>query len=85
MTINCNAKMVTLDGPGQILHHKCTPLGKFGRIADEQRLLASSTTEGQGGGNVRSSAAAIERDGDKIALERNATVISFTGRNAMLK
>jgi acyl-CoA dehydrogenase len=47
------------------------------RIADEQLLLASSTTEGKGGGNVRSSAAAVERSGSRIALERAATVISY--------
>jgi acyl-CoA dehydrogenase len=47
------------------------------RLSAEQLLLASSTTEGQGGGNVRSSAAAIERDGSRISLERNATVISY--------
>ncbi len=47
------------------------------RLAGEQLLLASSTTEGQGGGDVRNSAAAIERDGDRIALERQATVISY--------
>jgi acyl-CoA dehydrogenase len=47
------------------------------RIANEQLLLASSTTEGQNGGNVRSSAAAIERDGEKISLQRDATVISY--------
>ena len=47
------------------------------RIASEQMLLASSTTEGQGGGNVRSSEAAIERNGDAISLERDATVISY--------
>jgi acyl-CoA dehydrogenase len=39
--------------------------------------MASSTTEGQGGGNVRSSAAAIEPDGDWVTLERAATVISY--------
>jgi acyl-CoA dehydrogenase len=47
------------------------------RIAREQLLLASSTTEGQGGGNVRSSAAPVERDGYDIELERAATVISY--------
>jgi acyl-CoA dehydrogenase len=51
--------------------------GLIRRIADEQLLMASSTTEGQGGGNVRSSAAAIERDGDSVSLERAATVISY--------
>ena len=47
------------------------------RIAGEQLLLASSTTEGKGGGNIRSSAAAIERSGSRISLERAATVISY--------
>jgi acyl-CoA dehydrogenase len=47
------------------------------RVASEQLLLASSTTEGQNGGNVRSSAAAIERTGTGISLARNATVISY--------
>jgi len=47
------------------------------RLANEQLLLASSTTEGQGGGDVRNSSAAIERDGSRITLERQATVISY--------
>jgi acyl-CoA dehydrogenase len=47
------------------------------RIAAEQLLMASSTTEGQGGGNVRSSEAAIEHDGPTVTLERTATVISY--------
>jgi acyl-CoA dehydrogenase len=47
------------------------------RVASEQLLFASSTTEGQNGGNVRSSSAAIERDGTDISLVRNATVISY--------
>ena len=46
-------------------------------LADEQLLLASSTTEGGGGGNVRSSEAPVEHDGSRIALERDATVISY--------
>lgn len=51
--------------------------GLIRRIADEQLLMASSTTEGQGGGNVRSSAAAVETDGESVSLERAATVISY--------
>lgn len=51
--------------------------GLIRRIADEQLLMASSTTEGQGGGNVRSSAAAVESDGESVSLERAATVISY--------
>ena len=47
------------------------------RISAEQLLMASSTTEGQAGGNVRSSEAAVEHDGDQITLERKATVISY--------
>ena len=41
------------------------------RLCAEQLLLASSTTEGQGGGNVRSSEAPVEyHDGERISLER---------------
>src|SRR6202522_4281393 len=47
------------------------------RVASEQMLLASSTTEGQNGGNIRFSAAAVERTGAEISLVRNATVISY--------
>jgi len=47
------------------------------RVASEQMLLASSTTEGQNGGNIRSSSAAVERAGAEITLVRNATVISY--------
>ena len=49
----------------------------LGRIAAEQLLMASSTTEGQGGGNVRSSEAAIVHDAGQVTLERTATVISY--------
>jgi acyl-CoA dehydrogenase len=51
------------------------------RLCSEQLLFASSTTEGRGGGNVRSSEAPIERSGSTISLERRATVISY-GANA---
>lgn len=47
------------------------------RVSAEQLLLASSTTEGQGGGNVRSSEAAIELHDGRISLERRASVISY--------
>jgi acyl-CoA dehydrogenase len=47
------------------------------RVAAEQLLLASSTTEGQGGGNVRASEAPVTYDGTNISLERKATVISY--------
>ena len=47
------------------------------RIADEQLLLASSTTEGQGGGDLRKSSCAVERRDGRMALEKSATVISY--------
>ena len=48
------------------------------RLCAEQLLLASSTTEGQGGGNVRSSEAPVEhQEGGRITLERKASVISY--------
>ena len=47
------------------------------QIAGQQLLLASSTTEGNRGGDLRNSAAAIETHEDRIKLERMATVISY--------
>jgi acyl-CoA dehydrogenase len=48
------------------------------RLCTEQLLLASSTTEGQGGGNIRSSEAPVEhQDGGRITLDRKASVISY--------
>src|ERR1700753_257576 len=47
------------------------------RVASEQMLLASSTTEGQNGGTIRFSSAAVEHAGTEISLVRNATVISY--------
>jgi len=47
------------------------------RIADNQWLLASSTTEGANGGDIRSSEAAIQLDGARIGLVRDASVISY--------
>ena len=47
------------------------------RLEKEQLLFASSTTEGIGGGNVRSSLAAIQSDGNRISLDRDASVISY--------
>src|ERR1700736_1735529 len=38
------------------------------RVASEQLLLASSTTEGQNGGNIRFSSAAVEHAGTEISL-----------------
>ncbi|CZT33249.1 acyl-CoA dehydrogenase family protein [Rhizobium sp. 9140] len=51
------------------------------RIVDEQLLIASATTEGGIGGNMRNSICAIEIDGDTCRLQKDATVISY-GRHA---
>jgi acyl-CoA dehydrogenase len=51
--------------------------GFIRKLVRDQLLLASSTTEGAGGGNVRSSEAPIEYDGDRVSLERAASVISY--------
>ncbi|HLH48531.1 MAG TPA: acyl-CoA dehydrogenase family protein [Roseiarcus sp.] len=47
------------------------------RIAAEQLLMASSTTEGSNGGNVRSSEAPVRTQGAHIALERATSCISY--------
>ena len=47
------------------------------RGAEEQLLLASATTEGGIGGNLRNSICAIAVDGDRCTLEKDATVISY--------
>ncbi len=47
------------------------------RLGSEQLLLASSTTEGKAGGDVRNSSVPIERHEARITLERQATVISY--------
>jgi acyl-CoA dehydrogenase len=47
------------------------------QIATEQLLLASSTTEGLAGGNIRESEAAVQYAGQRISLERKATCISY--------
>ena len=47
------------------------------RLAAEQLLLASSTTDGQGGGDLRASTAAVEHDGARVTLVKSATVVSY--------
>ena len=47
------------------------------RISTEQMLMASSTTEGQGGGDLRTSACAVERNGSRMTLAKAATVVSY--------
>jgi acyl-CoA dehydrogenase len=47
------------------------------RLLAEQLLLASSTTEGNTGGDVRNSAAPVAYAGDRINLDRDASVVSY--------
>jgi acyl-CoA dehydrogenase len=47
------------------------------RLCDEQLLFASSTTENQMGGAVRSSACAVQQEGSQFSLVKNATVMSY--------
>ena len=47
------------------------------RLCAEQLLLASSTTEGQGGGDLRSSSCAVESAGAGITVAKSATVMSY--------
>jgi acyl-CoA dehydrogenase len=47
------------------------------RIAAEPLLIASSTTEGQGGGDLRSSDCAVIENGSRIELTKSATVMSY--------
>jgi acyl-CoA dehydrogenase len=47
------------------------------RLSADQLLLGSSTTEGQGGGNLRASTCAVEQDGARMSLTKSATVISY--------
>ena len=47
------------------------------KVADDQLLLASATSEAGVGGDLRTSLCAVERDGDSYRLEKNASVISY--------
>jgi acyl-CoA dehydrogenase len=47
------------------------------RVVVDQRLIASATTEQGVGGNVRSSICAVEYDGDRFRLHKQASVISY--------
>ena len=51
--------------------------GFMRRLAAEQLLIGSATTEGGIGGNLRNSICAVEVDGDVCRLEKDATVISY--------
>lgn len=47
------------------------------RVVDEQLLLASATTEGGVGGNMRNSVCAIERDGELFRIAKGGALISY--------
>ena len=47
------------------------------RLAREQLLIASATTEAGIGGDLRNSICAVERDGDTFRLRKDASVISY--------
>ncbi|HTT74518.1 MAG TPA: acyl-CoA dehydrogenase family protein [Candidatus Binataceae bacterium] len=47
------------------------------RLLTDQLLIASSTTEGQGGGDLRVSVCAVERSGNGISFTKSATVMSY--------
>lgn len=51
--------------------------GFMHKICVEQLLLGSATTEGGIGGNLRNSICAMEVEGDRCRLEKDATVISY--------
>ena len=51
--------------------------GFMRRICDEQMLVASATTEGGIGGNLRNSACAIERNGSRFTLVKEGCCISY--------
>jgi len=67
-----NVACITRHGRGSVWHQLL-----MRRMCSEQMLLASSTTEGDRGGDVRNSAAPIEAHESHITLERMATVISY--------
>jgi acyl-CoA dehydrogenase len=47
------------------------------RLCNEQMLLASSTTDGQGGGDLRKSDCAVEQIDSRFKLTKSATVLSY--------
>ena len=52
------------------------------RLCGEQLLLASSTTDGQGGGDLRKSDCAVEIQDARFTLAKNATVMSYGAQAA---
>ena len=63
---------VVRHGQGSAWHREL-----LARLASDQLLLASATTEAGIGGDVRSSSCAVEGEGERFRLEKQATVISY--------
>jgi acyl-CoA dehydrogenase len=55
--------------------------GLMRRLCEKQMLLASSTTDGMGGGDLRKSDCAVEQHDSRFTLTKSATVLSY-GANA---
>ena len=55
--------------------------GMLRRLCEKQMLLASSTTDGMGGGDLRKSDCAVEQSASGFTLAKSATVLSY-GANA---
>ena len=49
------------------------------QLAEEQRLVASVTSEKGVGGNMRNSITAIKRDGERFKLTKNSSCMSYGG------
>jgi acyl-CoA dehydrogenase len=49
------------------------------RLVEEQRLIASATSEVGVGGNMRKSVASLESHGDRISFQKKASTISYGG------
>ncbi len=62
-----------------VRHGRTVELDRFVRdeVVGRQALLASATTELGVGGDVRTSLCAVEENGERIHLEKNAPVISY--------
>jgi len=62
-----------------LVRHGSSPLLRayLRELCERQELLASATTEVGTGGDVRSSICALEVDGDRFTVEKQAPVISY--------
>lgn len=62
-----------------VRHHQTSPFFRsyLARLAVEQRLIASVTSEVGVGGSLRTSVAAVEREGERCRLRKQATTVSY--------